>query len=523
MLVAYNELKNKPKFNIDKPIFSLIANNHWFLFSFDWNSVYFGYWISVRGKIYKILEKINIYEEIDEIEIINEKKIKLICKKNEILLFLDSQGFNFIAVKPTFIDIDFDFRKIYETDIKENNFRIVFQENNFIIFFEDLDINLFYEGDLKYINEKIKVNYNYDFKRKSIFYQNTVFKLFKGWLRSFKIFSSQKEIESESYINNHDNFESFISKRIFSLFSSKENEGFMAGLPWFPQKWFRDELISLLFLDDYSFFKSKIFSFYLDNLENIWQYNKSENYILAADTLLLLINNLDEQIINKNKNALINLLKKWENLFNILNDNLPPQSTWMDTIERKRAIEIDFLYYLSLLKLGLIPEAKKFKIFIKNKIFSKVYPSDEFLRPNLFFAYFLDKKFFEPEEWEFFFDNLINNNYLDWGGFSSISKYDDRFRKTYSGEPSDSYHQGDSWFWLNNLSYFSLNDLNSKKYNKYLKKIRQATMKNLLKIGVPGYISELSSAEKLRYEGSPIQLWSLTSLLYNIKLNIWWT
>ncbi|GIW65965.1 MAG: hypothetical protein KatS3mg094_484 [Candidatus Parcubacteria bacterium] len=512
MIVVYNEFDNKPQFNIEQPIIPLIANNHWFLFSFDRRSVYFGYWMAIEKKFYKIVEKINIYEDIKKIEIINEKKIVLITKNNKINLFLDSQGFNLTAEKYILLDIDFDFRKIYETEIKNINFNIISQNNSFVIFFDNLDVNVFFEGNLSYINQKIYVNYDYDLKRKSNFYQNEIYKLFKGWVINLKIFSSQKKIEKNIEINYENNLKNFIIKRIFSLYST--SQGFRAGLPWFPQRWFRDELISLLFLDN-NFDKSKIIYFYLENLEEIWNRNREDNYILAVDTLPLLIVNLENKIIEEKKDFLICLLRKWENLFNFYQDNLPPQSTWMDTIERKRAIEIDFLYYLSLLRLGLMNEAKKFKIFIKNKIFTNNYPQDEFLRPNLFFVYFLDKNFFNREQWIDFFDNLMANNYLEWGGFSSISKFNPNFIKNYSGELPYSYHQGDSWFWLNNLAYYALNDLNYD--NKYYLKISKAVMKNLFKMGVPGYISELSSAENLTYEGSPIQLWSLTSLFYNLK------
>ncbi|MCS7183998.1 MAG: hypothetical protein NZ866_01455 [Patescibacteria group bacterium] len=519
MIVIYKELENQPKFNINDNIISLVSENHWFLDSFHQRSIYFGYWVEIEEKIYKILERININDEIKYLNIINEREINLICSNNKINLFLDSQGLNLNSLNPIFLDIDVDFRVLYETGLKGENFRIIPNENLFVIITDkEIDINFYYEGELKFINQKYKLIYDYDKKRNSSFTENEVIKIFKGWIRNLKIFCSKKTPENNYFFNdNFNSLEAFILKRIFSLYT--KNNGFRAGLPWFPQRWFRDELISLLFLNLNENLKEKILNYYLDNLENIWKFNKEKDNILTSDTLPLIIINLSEDQLKKEFKKILSLLKEWDKLFSIYKDNLLPKSTWMDSIERKRALELDFLYYLSLLKLNLINEAKKFKIFIKKKIFENKYPHEEFFRPNIFFAYFLVKDFFEKEEWENFFDKIIEENYLHWGGFSSINKKNIKFTPSYSGENPKSYHQGDSWFWLNNLAIFALSDLNKEKYNFYIKKLKEAEMKNLLKMGVPGFMSELSSAADLKYEASPIQLWSLTSLFYNIKRN----
>lgn len=515
MIINYQELDSQHTFNIDQPFISLISSNHWFIDSLTQRSVYFGYWIATDNNFYKLIERINIDEQIQKIEVINEKRFDLISKKNKISLYLDSQGFNLHSNQPIFIKIDLDNRKLYETKIVGDNFKIITQEKSFLIINDyGIDFNIFYEGELRFVNRKINVYYDYDHQRKSTFYQNEINQAFEGYVNYLKIFSTHKKPDFSFDFTNKNKFAYFVLRRILSLYSI--DYGFKAGLPWFPQRWFRDELISLLFLN-FDFVKEKIFDYYLTHLESIWQFNKEENTILSADTLPLLIVNLNKEKIKKEKNKLLEFLDKWVKLFKIYENDLPPKSTWMDTLEKKRALEIDFLYYLSLIRLDLLNEAKKFKIYIKNKIYSKKYPEEEFLTPNLFFCYFLDKNFFEQEEWETIFDNLIKNNYLDWGGFSSLSITHPNFQKNYTGEDPTSYHQGDSWFWLNNLAYYVLKDLNKVKYKFYIKKLKNAAIKNLLKMGAPGYMSELSSAEKLTYEGSPIQLWSLSSLYYNLK------
>lgn len=519
MFIKYLELKKKIKFDTNDLIIALIAGHQWYFHSFAKKSVYFGYWLEIKDQIFKIIENINVNDDIKAIEIIDEKSLNLIFKDNKIFLYLDSQGLNFESLKPVFINIDLDIRKLYETALYEINYKLLANEKIYTLITNyNFDINIFYEGHLNYVNKFIEVFYDYDYQRKSIFLNNRLNRAFEGYITKLKIFSTYKNLDNFYNFQFKNPIRSFIFKRILSLLVN--NNKLRAGLPWFPQRWFRDELISLLFLKKCQFFnnfRKKIINYYLENLDYFWQFNNDQNnHILSADTLLLTIINLEQELLTTNREKLIELIKRWEELFKINEDLLPPQSTWMDTLERKRALEIDFLYYLVLKKLGLLEKAKKFKLYIKNRIYHKNYFEDEFLRPNIFLCYFLDKNFFEKEEWEFFFNLLIENNYLSWGGFSSLNKNHPNFQNFYTGENPLSYHQGDSWFWLNNLGYYSLKDLNYLKYKNIINKMKKAIIKNLLAMGIPGYLSELSSANKITYEGSPVQLWSLTSLFYNL-------
>jgi len=518
MIVNYQELKKI--INIDSFILTLVNKNHWFLKSFDLNSVYFGYWAIIDNKVYKLIQDINFNESIDSIDILDEKSAVIKCRDNNIKIFLDSQGLIVESEKPIFISIDIDYRLIYDNNINKNIGKVIFHENKYTLIYDlennNISCEFYYEGNLRFLNKKLEILYEYDKQRNSHFIHNTIFRAFEGYINYLKIYTPDKETTKDLLIPSYKNrLKNFLLKRIFSLFNFEN--GFLAGLPWFPQRWFRDELITLLFFDNkLKDIKIKLLETYLENLNSIYLLNKKGG-ILASDTLLLIINNLNDDLIKTYRNILIKAINEWNKIFNIYNDELPPKSTWMDTLNRKRAIEIDFLYYNSLLKLNLNFEAKKFKTFIKSKIKSDFYEKEEFLRPNWLFCYFLNKDFFNKEEWENIFDNLIKNNFLKWGGLSSLSYHHPNFQKFYTGENPSSYHQGDSWFWINNLSIFALKNFSYLKYKKIISKIKYATLKNLLSMGSLGYISELSSAEKLKTEGCPVQLWSLSSFILSIR------
>ena len=515
--VKYLELKEEKFFEFQpiNPIIGLIAYNHWFLKSFKEKSKYFGYWVELKNGIYKIISDILINEDIEEIEVINPAAVNLIVSNNKIKIYLDEESLNLEVISsPIFVTLLIDCRKLY-SDINFGNIYKVIPNTgyyfvNFVQDFEKYELNfkIVYEGNLKFINEPIDIEYDYDLKRNSPFYKFTILKGFEGYITKLKIIYEDKE-KSKIITSNHPNaFKKFILDRILSLYHPQK--GFKAGLLWFPERWFRDELLTLLFLNKELPEKEDIMKFYLENLENIWNKNKLENSILSADTFLLIINNLDDILIEKNKNKLIKFLVEWEKLFNI--HNLPAKSTWMDTLNRTRAIEIDFLYYNTLRKLRLVERSAEFKMILKSNIFLKIYPENELYSPNLFIGYFLAKDFFEEYEWLSFFDLIIRKFYLRWGGFSTKSIDDPEFYKFHTGEDPKSYHSGDSWFWINNLGAYILQNLSYRKYEQYINKIKEASFKNLFSMGVLGYMSELSSAEELRYEGSPIQLWSLSSL-----------
>jgi len=82
------------------------------------------------------------------------------------------------------------------------------------------------------------------------------------------------------------------------------------------------------------------------------------------------------------------------------------------------------------------------------------------------------------------------------------------FTNESTGENIKSYHRGDSWFWINNLAALVLNRINKNKFQKYIKKIIEASTEDILWKGCIGCHAELSDAKELTSKGCFNQAWS---------------
>ena len=193
------------------------------------------------------------------------------------------------------------------------------------------------------------------------------------------------------------------------------------------------------------------------------------------------------------------------------------KETWMDSISREGAcIEIQALTLAACklarkLKKPLKIEKELKKKVIEefwNRIYLKDRANDETIRPNLFIAAYAYPELLSKKQWIKCFDYVLPKLWLDWGGLSTINKFDSRFCKEHTGEDSKSYHNGDSWFWINNLAALVLYRTDKNRYKNYIKHILKASTKEILKIGAIGNHCELSSAKALKSEGCLVQAWS---------------
>lgn len=531
MIVVYQELKEIPEFykiDIEDPILVLIENNHWFIKQFKENrSIYMGYWVEKKDGIFKVVSDIEFRDEIERIEIIDTKTAQLYLKDGNIIkIYLNSGKLFLEGIKPFFLTIYLDVRELYSTvDIKTHYSFIPTTDGFYVQFINpdrkfELYFKLFFEGNLQLINSFTEKEFEFDKIRNSNYWKFNILEAFKGYVSKITLevedlLKNFENIESENIAEGHP-LKKFLLKRIISLY---DGEKFRAGLFWFPQRWFRDELLTLIFLNfnnEITKIREKILNFYIKNIESIWDKNREEDYIKTADTFPLLINALDAKNIRKNYDLLITYLKMWQKEF--LKDiiTLVPKSTWMDTKNRVNAFELDMIYLRALEKLRLFDEYKRYVTLLKAKIYSNIYPENELISPNLFLGYFFNKTFFEEYEWLQYFDKIIEKFYLNWGGFSTEEKNSKYFYEYHTGEDPKSYHSGDSWFFINNVALFVLRELSFKKYEEIINKIKEASLKNLLKMGSLGYMSELSSAKELKFEGCPVQLWSLSSLYMSL-------
>ena len=199
------------------------------------------------------------------------------------------------------------------------------------------------------------------------------------------------------------------------------------------------------------------------------------------------------------------------------------KETWMDTeIGSGREgfnIEVQALA-LAMYKCAFeISQDKKYRILenvMKNNVLEKFWNNkilydnlnDAAVRPNVFIAYYVYPELLPKKEWEVCFENTLKALWLDFGGLSTIDKKHRLFAKNHTGEDPKSYHNGDSWFWINNLVALALFRVNKNKFKNEIERIIRASTEDILWKGIIGTNSELSSAEKLKAEGCLSQAFS---------------
>jgi glycogen debranching enzyme len=306
--------------------------------------------------------------------------------------------------------------------------------------------------------------------------------------------------------------------------------GIYAGLPWFFQFWSRDELISLGSLDtraeqseakredEQSSSPKKIQKIILlkhfNNLDKIYN----------LDSLGWLFYRAGKMITDREINK---LFFKFIDKFEILDANL----TWMDTLSRPKGIELYALklasYKLAYQHSGNIKFLEKEKKLLKytrdnfwnGKVLADM-PNNFIIRPNIFLAAYIYLELLSKKEWIICFENFLSRLWLDWGGIATVDKTSDLFIRQSTGEDPKSYHNGDSWFWINNLAALVLSRLDKKRFKKYIKKILETSTNEILWNGTIGHHAEISSANKFISEGCWAQSWS--NALYLELINYLW-
>jgi len=310
----------------------------------------------------------------------------------------------------------------------------------------------------------------------------------------------------------------------YSLACLRENHGLFAGLPWFHQRWARDELVcvkSLLLSGQKSLAKVILFS-WLDKLlpdgklpgtltqtiaDAGWLFLRFEDYLpeLKKQEREFIVNRLDFFLKQVEKNLQDGL---------VVNG---PRETWMDSIDRQGArIEIQALTLAACRLMRLLgkecPFEQRLKESVKAVFWRGKYLSDgaddDAIRPNVFIAAYAYPELLSKKDWMDCFDRVLPELWLDWGGLSTIDKHHPAFVAEHTGENPKSYHNGDSWFWLNNLAALVLHAFDKKKYKNHIQHILKASTKEILYEGASGHHSELSSAASFKPAGCLAQAWS---------------
>lgn len=323
---------------------------------------------------------------------------------------------------------------------------------------------------------------------------------------------------------------------IRTLLVKGERAGAYAGIPWFFQFWHRDEAISLpqIWKIDKKC-AEEIITLQLNAILRTGFFPKqrfpqSLQEVQSADVIGILARSCREifqsgkvsktfkqETIRKFEKIVPKLLK--ERTVGNLAVNFVKE-TWMDSIDRAGVrIEIQAgrlaLYKLLFEETGndqykiLLKDAEKetLNTFFKNGALSDA-PDDDTVRPNVFLAYYLYPELLAKDDWEKCFDRILSELYLSWGGISSVSQADKKFICEDEGENCPAYHNGDSWYFLNNLAAAALYEINPTRYSRYINEIMEASTREILYMGAIGHHGEVSSAESQQSLGCGAQLWS---------------
>jgi len=342
--------------------------------------------------------------------------------------------------------------------------------------------------------------------------------------------------------------------------------GVIAGLPWFCQFWARDELISLKALmlqGKYYLVKSILFK-YLKSISDDgliptrlpgsqsdvksvdavgWLFLRVKDYIklLVSKKIINDYLSVSDFVIIKRalEKTILGLSHYHSSDGLIINDE---QETWMDTLKAERAgacIEVQALF-LSMINLhNLIASITKSKplfrslenevrqrvrkvFFTQNRLYDCVpitasgsipSPSHSPIRPNVFLAYYIYPELLTRKEWRRVFDDALKELWLGWGGLSTLSHKSSLFRCEHSGEDNASYHNGDSWYYINNYAALAMHRLDKKYYADKIKRIVGASKEEMFFSGFVGCCAELSSAKHMQSRGCLSQAWSAASLI----------
>jgi len=333
---------------------------------------------------------------------------------------------------------------------------------------------------------------------------------------------------------------------------NNKGEGVFAGLPWFFQFWSRDELISLkaFMLQGKFGFAKKRLDYYLANINDVGRLpNRVPGSSLSsADSVFWLFKRYYDLIILLDKKGRTNEFfskKQLEVLKHKLHFTIEEQSinfmknyllysgskeTWMDTFAFGQngregfCIEIQALFLSSFKLMKLLCQKLDISYYgynhlekllskkVKNSFYKDglLYDTldDSTARPNIFLAYYVYPELLSKMQWKMIFDKILTKIWLDWGGLSSIAKDSKFFQPKYTGENNLSYHNGDSWYWINSLAAICMHSLDEKKYSYQVESILRSSEDEILSSGFIGHSAEISSASSRLSQGCLSQAWS---------------
>lgn len=320
----------------------------------------------------------------------------------------------------------------------------------------------------------------------------------------------------------------------------RDKKRIFAGLPWFFQYWTRDEAITLkaLMLNEQYRLADSILKLQTKNIgpqglipNRIpesklasadgagWVWKRVEDLINAS----YILKKKDMKVFEESLKHSVYLQRKFltRGVFAVNG----PKETWMDTTvgdqDTRDGVRIEIqaqrlMMYSLLYCFEWDSRFRKIEEDLRNKVREKLFNGDylfdglwdETKRPNVFLAYYIYPDLLKEEEWMRTFDTIIDALWLPWGGIASIDKSSPWFKEYHTGETNESYHRGDSWFWVNNIAAICMYRLDKYRYKEFIEKIISASTHEILFSGAIGHAAEISSANRLMSQGCLAQAWS---------------
>lgn len=482
-------------------------------------SRYSGLFFFINNSIYKI---------IDEFRSKKKPKISMVDGKNSCIINSRSD-----------VELIFDIKESYDNSEFGRNYEIIEKKDEIMIrFSKDNKFTLYVSivgfKEYKKTSSWLKKDYGFDKERNSPPFERWVYSAIKLKGKDIVLSVSDKEsdaIKGSAYIRSNIKKNKLNRLSDFSISSylvkTEDKWGLFAGLPWFFQMWSRDELVSLKALM-LAGKKKEAKDILLRNLGLIAKDGRLPNQTSPlsnktnADSIGWLFKRIEDYgnfdqkekklIKTKLEFSIKNILKNYMKDCLIYNEGL---ETWMDTewgFDNRAGFRIEIQsLFLNMLKLAYkMTKKKKYKILegrIKQKVRSKFFNGTYLIdgledwtkRPNVFIAAYVYPELLTKQEWKICFNSILSDIWLRWGGLATIDKHNPLFCQKHTGEIPQSYHRGDSWFWINNLAAIVLYRTDKKLFKNYINKIIKAS-KNMH--------SELSSASKLSEEGCLFQAWT---------------
>ncbi len=553
----------------------LVCNNSpsYFTYPIKWTSRFDGFVTTLNSKTVKVVDQI-IPQVGGGIVSIHHKGYKVeVIRENLAEEFFLPNGFTtmiYSLSKKIPLQILFDIKELNDAEEWGRNYKIEIISNKTVIYYEKLDCYVAINCPIEFNETWHKKEYEYDKNRSSPHYNRWVYSPGKFFAHNLIITlkKTKKEVLAENeYIetnlqritsieekeflinienkgNNDVNIAYNLSKYYLKKLGTKR--GIIAGFPWFTQVWTRDELISLkgMYLaGEIEYVKSRLIK-YLDLIHadgrlvnhftgqeknadgGGWLFRRLLDYYLLSRETSLAFDQKERKKIQTSLETASNCLTKYFKKDHLLHST--NYQTWMDSLRREGArVEIQALdtNLYALLRLitketsYLTQERKLVKEF-KRKFLKGAILKDEVndltIRPNVFLAGYVGLRLLKEEEWAKIYRKAIKSLWNEWGGLSTIDKLDSRFHNNHTGENPESYHNGDSWFFINNIAGIAMS--RQKGFSKYVKMILQASTKNILEMGSLGCASEVSSSSKLESKGAWLQAWSLATYIELVEV-----